>query len=423
MFKRTISRASASQKRETWRDAPRSAPSRFPHGRRANAGASETTLELPNRWPDAGIEDIAPTVRTVEVCLVSITLILAFGAVYLAKAILLPIALALLLTLTFSPVVRYLARWYVPEWLSATFIVVSLVGAATSATYTLSEPVSGWIEGAPQTMQSVEQKLRGLKRSVDGAVSASKKMGDMATPDDPAVQKVAVQQSGIVTDAAGGLISALTTVGITIVLMFFLLASGRMFYEKLVRVLPTLAEKKRAIRIVHQVEEEVSTYLLTISAINAALGIVIGLVMWGLGMPNPALWGVMAAALNFIPYVGALIGVAIVGLVALVSFDAPQTAILVAGAYWGCTLIEGQFVTPSLLGRRLELNTVVVFVSLAFWGWLWGIAGALMAVPLLVILRVLCDHFDGLATLGAFLGGAPSTQVDDEAGEGSATSS
>ncbi len=129
-------------------------------------------------------------------------------------------------------------------------------------------------------------------------------------------------------------------------------------------------------------------------------------------MPNPILWGVMAAGLNFIPYVGALIGVGVVAVVALVSFDSVGGAMVAPALYFMCTTIEGQFVTPALLGKRLEMNTVAVFLSVATWGWLWGVPGALMAVPFLVSLRVLCDHFPELSAVGEFLSGP--TVEDDE---------
>ncbi len=357
----------------------------------SKAGRRSRTVQLP---------------LSVRVSLIGSFIILLIGALYFGKEILLPIALAFMLTLTLSPVVRYLAKFRVPEVVSALVIVLAVVGSTAVGIYYLSGPVSGWIDGAPQTGRQIRAKIEAMRAPVDAAVNASKQVEEITSgSNDPTVQKVVVQQPGLIARAAGGAVSLGSTAGITIVLLFFLLASGKLFYEKLVRILPTMTEKKRAIRVVYAVEEEVSAYLLTISAINLALGVLISGVMWALGMPNPILWGVMAAALNFIPYVGALVGVAVVGIVALVSFDTPSVALLPPAVYFVCTTIEGQFITPALLGRRLEMNTVVVFLSVAVWGWLWGVLGALMAVPLLVSLRVLCDHFEGLSSLGEFLGG------------------
>ena len=359
--------------------------------------------------PPAGAEPPVLTLRlpaSIRVSLVGSFMILLVGALYYGKEILLPIALAFMLTLTLSPVVRYLAKYHVPEIVSALFIVVAVVGGSAAAIYYLSGPVSGWIDGAPQTGRQIRAKIESMRAPVDAAVSATKQVEEITSGNnDPTVQKVVVQQPGLLARAAGGAVSLGSTAGITIVLLFFLLASGRLFYEKLVRILPTLTEKKRAIRIVYAVEEEVSAYLLTISAINAGLGVVIGGVMWALDMPNPILWGAMAAALNFIPYVGALVGVCVVAIVALVSFDAPGVALLPPALYFVCTTVEGQFITPALLGKRLEMNTVAVFLAVAVWGWLWGVLGALMAVPILVSVRVMCDHIESLSSFGEFLGG------------------
>jgi predicted PurR-regulated permease PerM len=355
---------------------------------------------------------------SVRVSLIGIFIILLTGALYFGKEILLPIALAFMLTLTLSPVVRYLAKFRIPEVVSALVIVLAVVGSTAVGIYYLSGPVSGWIDGAPQTGRQIRSKIESMRAPVDAAVNASKQVEEITSGgSDPTVQKVVVQQPGLLARAAGGAVSLGSTAGITIVLLFFLLASGKLFYEKLVRILPTMTEKKRAIRVVYAVEEEVSAYLLTISAINAALGVVISAVMWALGMPNPILWGVMAAALNFVPYVGALVGAAVVAVVALVSFDTPGAALLPPVLYFVCTTIEGQFITPALLGKRLEMNTVVVFLSVAVWGWLWGVLGALMAVPLLVSLRVLCDHFESLSSLGEFLGGKVPEEPEPADGE------
>ncbi|MGE0315059.1 MAG: AI-2E family transporter [Lautropia sp.] len=349
-----------------------------------------------------------------EFYLGGILLILSVGAIYVAKAILLPVLIAFMLTLTLSPVVRFLARHGVPEVVSAFVAVVCVVGVVATAAYSLSGPLSGWVEGAPNLRYQIEQKFERLRRPLEAVVGASQQVERMARTEDPSVQTVVVRDKGIVGLVADNALAALTTAGITVVLSFFLLASGRMFYEKLVRILPTLAEKKRAIRIVHAVEEEVSRYLLTITAINAALGLVIGTAMWWLEMPNPALWGVMAMLFNFVPYVGAVVGVAVVSVVALVSLDSLGSPLIVGATYFVCTVIEGQFVTPAIVGRRLEMNTVAVFLAVAFWGWLWGVPGALMAVPLLVGLRVFCEHFEGLGKLGEFLAGPVPAADDDE---------
>lgn len=342
-----------------------------------------------------------------------ILLILSIGAIYVAKTILLPVVFAFMLTLTLSPVVRFLARHRVHESVSALLVVACFVGVVATGAYSLSGPLSGWVDGAPSLRFEIERKFDRMREPIAAVVGASEQVERIARTDSPAVQTVVVRERGLLGLLADNAFSALTIGGITVVLLFFLLASGRMFYEKLVRVLPTLAEKKRAIRVVHAVEAEVSRYLLTITAINCTLGVVIGIAMWALGMPNPALWGVMAALFNFVPYVGALVGVAVVAVVALVSFDSLSSPLLVAAVYWVCTLVEGQFVTPSIVGRRLEMNTVAVFLAVAFWGWLWGVPGALMAVPLLVCLRVLCEHFEGLAKLGEFLGGPIPIAEDD----------
>jgi predicted PurR-regulated permease PerM len=167
--------------------------------------------------------------------------------------------------------------------------------------------------------------------------------------------------------------------------------------------LPRFEDKKTAVEISRQIEHDISRYLFSICMINAFFGMAIGIAMFLLGMPNPLLWGVMAGLLHFIPFLGALVGIIIVTLVAAITLDGAGAILLVPATYFGLNIIEEYVAIPFVLGRRLMLNPVVLFVWLIFWGWLWSIPGALMAVPLLAIMKIVCDHVEPLGALGEFI--------------------
>ncbi len=188
------------------------------------------------------------------------------------------------------------------------------------------------------------------------------------------------------------------------ILLYFLLASGDLFLRKLVKVLPSLEDKKRAVEIARQIETEVSTYLSTVTFINAVLGLAVWGVMALIGVPNPLLWGVLAAVTNFIPYPGRDDHVRRARRVGFVTFNDLPHALLPPGAFLICNVLEAYVLTPMILGKRLTLNPVMIFVALSFWGWMWGIAGAVMAVPIMVVFKIFCDHSEPLAPIGEFLG-------------------
>jgi predicted PurR-regulated permease PerM len=191
---------------------------------------------------------------------------------------------------------------------------------------------------------------------------------------------------------------------VMIALLFFLLASGDTLLRQAVTIAPRLGDKRRVVEIVRETEDDISYYLLTVSMINAGLGVAVGAAMYILGMPNAPLWGVMAGVFNFVPFLGAVTGIGIVGLVALLTFDQAWSIFLPPLSYLGLTSIEAQFVTPALLARRLTLNPVAVFLALIVWTWMWGIAGALLAVPLLATFKICCDHVEPLQPIGTMLG-------------------
>jgi predicted PurR-regulated permease PerM len=374
--------------------------------------AATSMPTAPENFPDETqlSQEFVGSLRAIRIVLTGVFLIALVGLVYFARDFLLPVFLAFLLALTLSPIVRYLQKRGIAPGFAALVLVLLVVSGFFAGAYLLSDPIAEWVARVPEISQRVQQKLSTLRRPVEAVVKASEQVRTITEgTSEPTVQKVVVQQPGLLSKAAGNIISAVSTAAVTFVLLLFLLASGPMFYEKMINVLPTFRDKKRALAIAYDVEREVSQYLLTITLINISFGIYIAAVMTIVGMPNPVLWGVAALLLNYIPYVGALTGIAMVSVVALISFDSISYALIAPLLYFAAAILEGQFFTPMFLGRRLELNSVAILIFVAMWGWLWGIVGAIIAVPFLVLIKVFCDHFEGLAGIGEFLSGPNQT--------------
>lgn len=336
--------------------------------------------------------------------LLGIIVVVLLGVVLIqGRVVLLPMVLASLLTLTLSPIVRLLSRHGSPEGVSATLVVMALGGVLVAGGYLLADPVSQWISDAPRIGAEVSRKLAILKMPMDRVVDATKKVEEAAQAGETTGREVVVKQPGFLAGMTDGLGQGMAMVGTTLVLTLFLLASGRLFPEKLVHSLPLFGDKLRVLRVLRDVEREVSTYLLTITLINMGLGAAVGLALALIGMPNPAVWAVVAMALNYLPFLGSILGVLACALVSLVTFPTVEMAIWPPLAYAGLTLLEGQLITPTLVGRRLAINSVAVVLAVLVWAWIWGIPGALIAVPLLVVVKVVCGHFKPLRILGEFL--------------------
>ncbi|MGV8985368.1 MAG: AI-2E family transporter [Cypionkella sp.] len=338
-----------------------------------------------------------------------ILLVLLTIGFYFAKEVILPLLMGTLLALTLSPMVRNLHRIGLAPVVAASVLILALGTVVGGSALLVSGPVSGWVADAPQLGAELKFKLQSLASSVEVMKKASDQV-ERATigSSDPAVQKVAVQSPGLLSLAVSNVFSFFATTLVTLVLALFLLASGDLFYVKLIDAFPRFGDKKRALRIVYGIERSVSRYLAVVTMINAALGLVIGLGMWAIGMPQPLIWALVSFFVNFLPYIGPLFGAGLATAVAVVTFDHLGQAALAPAIYLAATVVEGQFITPVVLGRHLELNTVSVFVTVVFWGWLWGIAGGLMAVPFLVCVKVICDNVPSLNTLGNFLSAASS---------------
>jgi predicted PurR-regulated permease PerM len=346
----------------------------------------------------------APFPRLVGVAIVGTFLILLVGTVYYARGFFLPLVLALLVALLFAPLVRSLSHRGVPAPMSAILLVV-LVGAGLAlAAAVLNEPIATMIAQAPHVIDEVRDKFAFLRRPFAMLNEAGREVQaivDGASGEQ--TERVVIAQPGIIAWAAGTAAGIGTTFAATLVLAFFLLATGDDLRHKLVRVAHSLSDKKRALRLLRDIENEVSRYLITITAINAGFGFCVGLAMYVLGMPNPLLWGVAAALLNFIPYLGGLIGIVAAIAVSSVTFAGFGQAILPPLAYLALQFVESYLVTPTILGRRLELHIVPILVFLAFTTWMWGIVGAVIGVPLLVVVKVFSDNLPTLAPLSELL--------------------
>ncbi|HEX5963859.1 MAG TPA: AI-2E family transporter [Gemmatimonadales bacterium] len=337
---------------------------------------------------------------------VSLVILALLGVLYtlhFAAAFFLPIVLAVLLNLLLSPMVRFLrAHLRLPEPLGAGIVIVVLLGILVFGTYRLTPVASAWVARAPESLATLQRRIQPLRRPVEKVTEAAEQV-EQATDMDKKTPQVEIKGPSLTKQVFGGTTALLSAGMVVIFLTYFLLASGELFLQKLVGVLPQLKDKKTAVRIVRETELQISVYLVATTLINIGVGVVTGVVLGLLGMPNPVLWGVLAGVLNFVPYVGGLVNTVVLALAAFLSFEDTGQALMIPIAFTIINILEGNLITPWILGRRMRLNTVAVFIGLVFWWYLWGIPGAILAVPMMATLKIACDHIGFLAPLGEFL--------------------
>ena len=349
------------------------------------------------------------SVRARSANLTVLTVLAVLYTLFFARDFLLPIVFALLLSFLFSPVVRALAQIHVPAPLGAGLIIVVILTVIGSGAFGLSGSIRDWAATAPQTLAIAEAKLGRLVRPLQRASNTAEQVAHAAaaaagSSASSKPTQVVMQGPSLAARAFGTTQRSVASVLEVLILLYFLLAAGDLFLQKLIKVLPNLGEKRKAVQIARETESAISTYLLTAAAVNVGEGLVVAGVMYLWKMPDPPLWGALVALFEFIPYLGALALVVILAVAALATFDSIAHALLVPASFLLINLIQGNFVSPLLLGHRLSLNPVALFVGLAFWFWIWGVPGAFIAVPLLATFKIFCDHIESLAPVGEFLG-------------------
>jgi predicted PurR-regulated permease PerM len=318
--------------------------------------------------------------------MIGIFLLLFVAFLHFGRPILLPVFAAAIVALTLGPVVKAANRRGISPWITALLIVVLCLGGLSVAATALAGPVSEWIGRAPEIGASIRQKLAVLEQPLASLLQLEETLfGASASAAPPSAPSVVLPVVAFVTPAAGELLLFFGT------LMFFLVGQIEL-RAQLVSFFATRDAKLRFLKIVTDVERNLASYLAIVTAINASLGVVVALGAFALGFPNPVIFGVLAALLNYVPYVGPAVMVVVLFGVGLVSFPSLGQAFIAPLAFVTLTTLEGHFITPTVVGRRVTLNPLLIFLALAFWTWMWGPIGAFLAAPLSIIGLVVVNH-------------------------------
>ena len=380
-------------------------PSYIPNASNTGSTGDQEVVHRPNLEDTARLFEGPLGIRSLA--LTGLFILACFYTLYFARDFFLPVTLAIVFMFLLTPLIRVLKRARIPEALGSAIVIATVAVGIGFLFFELSGPLTEWLEKAPEIGAKLQVKAQPLEQYFAKISNTSQQLDKLtttavATKDAP--RQVELKKTSLFDNVLSGTSKIVFSLLVVIVLLYFLLASGDLFLTKLVHALPTLADKKKAVQIAREIESNISKYLSTIAMINAGIGFASGLFFWALGLPNPALWGAIAGLLNFIPTVGALSVAIVIALVSIASFPSLTHAILAPAGFLALTVATGTFVSPHIMGRRLTLNPVVIFLGLSFWGWLWGLPGALLAVPMLAMFKIFCDHIEPLAPIGEFLG-------------------
>ena len=359
----------------------------------------------------------------VDVRNVSLVVLAIFASLFVlqwARVVLVPIMLGVLFSYAFSPLVNWLENRRVPRWLSSAVLLLTILGAIGSGAYLLRLEAAQLIEALPAAAQKLGQALRSNSGKSDSALETVQKAAaqiEQATRDSAAVTGPNRGATRVVIEAPRfnikdylwtgtiGLIALLGQIAVVVFLTYFLMLSGDTFRRKLIKLAgPSLTKKKITLQALHEIAGQIQRYLQVQLLTSLLVGVLTGLVLMFLGLDNAAVWGVVACVLNLVPYIGSLVMAAASALVAFLQFGSTNMAIAVGGASIVIHTLVGNLLTPWLTSRASRLSPVAVFMGLLAWGWLWGVWGLLLGIPILMIVKSVCDRVEDLKPIGEFLG-------------------
>jgi predicted PurR-regulated permease PerM len=346
---------------------------------------SENTV---SRSPE---DSLSMSHKTMKAALKGLLTLAILYTLFLAKTLLLPFIIAAFLALFCNPLVSFLHRHWVPKVVAALLIMASITGFLIGTITLLAQPAEKWVAAIPYATAEISAQLDEVTKNPAAPPSEKTPSGEKESG------SVAQQMhdrffSTIISFALNSTPVLLTQILAVIILVYFFLVYSKGILRKLISICPAMAEKRVVVIIVRTIQTDVSYYILVVAIINAALGIATSLALWAIGVRDPALWGAMAALLNFAPYLGPFVMTITLSFVGLIQFGVTPYALLVPLTFLALNFIECQIVTPTALGNRLRLNPLIVFVWLLLWGWMWGAAGMLVGVPLLVCVKIIAVH-------------------------------
>ncbi len=332
--------------------------------------------------------------RAIRMMLNALLILALMYTVTIVRALVIPLVLAGFLGLALNPIVATGTRHHIPRWLGASVLMISLIAAIGTGISMLTQPALTWLHSAPTAIRSFIPKLEHITRPLEAAGRATQTLVNGHPAQANAGQNpgdVAISVWDVLANAPKVLAAILTVV----LLVYFFLVYGDLILRRLVETAPNFGYKRHAVTIVRGIQTEVSRYILTTVVINGTLGMTTAGMLFLLHMPDPLLWGAVAMLANFIPYVGAIVTTTTLLLVGLVHFEDVPHAVLPALCFAVVTAFEGNLITPMILGRRMRISPIAILIWLLIWGWLWGVPGALLAVPMLTSAKLIAERVRG----------------------------
>ena len=363
----------------------------------------ETPIELP--LPQVVNEAVSSRSNIRSFSVTGLFVLAVFYTLYFAADFVLPVALAVLMSLLLLPSVGFLnKKARIPEAVGAALAIAVLIVILAGLASLIYQPAASFLQDLPNHLHQIQGRLTFLSASLKQAGHASDQVQQLMGSNQASTTIVTLKGPGVLQMLFSQTPLFLAKLTVVTILTYFLLAHQEAFLLKAVKAVPTFQDKRRVVDIAKEIETSIARYLLSVTLLNLSLGACVGIGLALLGLSNALMWGVAIFLLNYIPFIGAVAGISLVAIASLIQFDNIGYACLAPLLYLALNALESNFVTPNILGRWMTLNPVGIFLSFLFWGWLWGVPGMLLAVPILAIIKIFCDRVDGLSHLGEFLG-------------------